>query len=468
MKPEESLRREIRAALEPIVRPAPRLTDQVMARIQSQPAPRQGRLRSVVRGAGVLAGAALVAVLGISLHAAATRTAQHPRTNASVPVQVIVAPGRNVAWLQGQNDFVGVDPQGHIVRRIQAPSVIRSIDGNELFAVWSPYVDVYSAAEAMFEHRITRRGTGLEGDLSSDGNYLALLDVKPDVSQLELIDLRTGRSVGVLSLGSTLPNSGPIFVRVSPSANRIYAFANFWTDTAIDVVGFDGSSLRLLSHAVNGQGGHVLPHCDGMETGQAAPVALVQDGSAVASFCPGTGTVSWFDLNRLTITKQFMVPISNPFWVSPAFSRDRSTLVLHEGGTGRIEVINLESRTIVRSTKLSASSSIDPLRWMADRVFAPAYAGGIPRTVVLSPDGTRLYAVSIFGYPGGLWTVKLPDLQVQAHKDVPDDDGSIWLSGDGQTIYLLNNGGTELSVVHPDGTKVATISLAATGYDFLQ
>jgi DNA-binding beta-propeller fold protein YncE len=196
--------------------------------------------------------------------------------------------------------------------------------------------------------------------------------------------------------------------------------------------------------------------------GAGAPIRLLPDGRTVVSFCPGDGTVSWFDLDRLTITKRITVPHQNPFWVSPAFSRDGSTLLLHEAGSGRIEVVDLQKRATVHSSTLSASTSFNPFGWLADRLFLPAYAGGIPRTVVLSPDGTRAYAVM-----GDLWSVALPSLHVLSRKAVPDGAASIWLSGDENTIYALNNGGSELSVLHRDGTPVATIPLATPAYDFL-
>lgn len=465
MKQEESLRREIHAALEPVVRPAPQLTDSVISHLRAEPITRRRPVTTVLRSAAVLGAAGVLAVLVLRLHLA-TQPVEGPPVPGVSLAPIAAGPGANVAWLQGQNEFVGVDPRGHIVRTIQAPSIIRSTNESELYAVWSRYVDVYSAADGTFERRIARQGTGLEGDVSADGRYLALLDVKPGAGQVELIDLVASRSLGVLSLGSTLPNTGPIFIRVSPGATRIYAFTSFWMDTAIDVVGFDGSTLRLLSHAINGQAGHTLPSCDGLspESVAAAPLRLLPDGMTMVSFCPGDGVLSWFDVTSLNVTKRLTVEHRNPFWISPAFSRDGSFLYLQEPGTGKIHVLDLVRRRMTGSVILTAPSAFDPFGWLA----TPADAGGIPRTVVLSGDGRRLYATSGFGYPGGLWTVELPDLKVLSQQNVPDSGGSLWLSGDGQTIYVLNNGGSEMTLMHPDGTRVATVALAPTGYDFLQ
>jgi DNA-binding beta-propeller fold protein YncE len=481
MKQKESLRREIRAALEPTVRPAPQLAEMVIAHVKAEAAMPQGRIRPMLQGAAVLVGAALVAVLVITLHQAATRSAQGPGPAAST-MPVAVGPGANVAWLQGENGFMGVDPQGHIVGRIPAPALIRSVDGDELYAVRRAYVDVYSAGTGSFERRITRQGGPvpeaagtIDGNVSPDGRYLAIANVEPGGGLVELIDLKAGRSMGEVPLIRTLLAPGspvasePVVLLVAPNATRIYVFANLWASTTMDVIAYDGTALRIIASAGSGQPGHTLPSCNGMgATGPAVPIRLLPDGKAIASFCPGDGTVSWFDVSRLTITKQIAVPHANPFWVSPVFSRDGSILVLHEGGTGRIEVIDLQRRAIVHSTRLTAAASLDPFSWLADRLFPPAYAGGIPRSAALSADGSRLYAISIFGGPGSYWVVHLPDLRVLNSTTAPDAGGEIWLSGDGNTVYLLNNGGTELSVLHSDGSRVATITLASTSSDFLQ
>lgn len=464
---DETFRQEVHAALEPLVRPAPQLADRLVARLQAEPLAPRRRVSSVLQGAAALVAAGLVAFIAFSLHRN-VREGQVPPPVPTPVSPVAVGPGGNVAWLQGQNGFLGVDPQGHVVATLQAPTMLRSPDGSKLYGIFDTYVNVYSAATGELERHIVRMGQGLDGGLSPDGRYLVLAG-----AQSEVIDLQSGQSIGHISLDSALGGSEAfsqpiVVVIVGDNASRIYIFTNFWTSTTLTVVSFDPSSkpsMQLLKQARSGQAGHQLPACDGMEpiNGASAPVRLLPDGKTIVSFCPGDGTVSWFDLDRLTVTKQITVPHQNPFWVAPAFSRDGSTLVLHEAGTGRIEVIDLQKRTTVHSSTLSASTSFNPFGWLADRLFLPAYAGGIPRTVVLSPDGTRAYAVM-----GDLWTVALPSLHVLSRKVVPDGAASIWLSADGNTIYLLNNGGTELSVLHADGTPVATMSLAAPGYDFIQ
>jgi hypothetical protein len=452
------------------VPPAPHLADQVVARLQAQPlaplAPHR-RPRSLFQGVAALLTAALVALIAFSLHRN-VREAQGPPATPTPVSPVAVGPGGNIAWLQGQNAVVGVDPQGHMVATVHAPTMLRSPDGSELYGIFDTYVNVYSSASGNLERRIDRVAHGLDGSVSPDGRYLVLAG-----AQSEVIDLKAGQSVGLVSLDRALGGSEAfsqpiVVVLVATNASRIYIFTNFWTSTTLAIVSFDPSSkpsMQVLKQARSGQAGHQLPACDGMEpiNGAAAPVRLLPDGKSVVSFCPGDGTVSWFDLNRLTITKQITVPHQNPFWVSPAFSRAGETLVLHEAGSGRIEVIDLHKRTTVHSSTLSASASFNPFGWLADRLFLPAYAGGIPRSVVLSPDGTRAYAAM-----GDLWSVALPSLHVLSRKAVSDGATSIWLSGDGNTIYALNNGGTELSVLQADGTLVAKVPLPTPTYDFLQ
>ncbi len=466
---DDSFRQEVHAALEPLVLPVPHLADRVVARLEAQPVALQRRPRSLFQGVAALLAAALIALIAFSLHRS-VREAHAPSPTPTPLSPVAVGPGANVAWLQGQNGVVGIDPQGHLVATRQAPAILRSPDGSELYGIFETYVNVYSAATGKLEQHIVRMGQGFDGSLSPDGRYLVLVGTRSEV-----IDLRAGRSAGPTVSGSAPgePGSGgmagPVIVLVAPNASRIYIFASFWTSTTLAVASFDPSAqfpMRIDAVQVrSGQQGHQLPSCDGMEpiNGAAAPVRLLPDGKTVVSFCPGDGTVSWFDLDRLTITKQITVPHQNPFWVSPAFSRDGSTLVLHEAGSGRIELVDLQKRVTEHSSTLSASTSFNPFGWLADRLFLPAYAGGIPRSVVLSPDGSRAYAVM-----GDLWSVSLPSLHVLMRKAVPVGAVSIWLSGDGNTIYALNNGGTELSVLHADGTSIATIPLTSPGYDFLQ
>jgi hypothetical protein len=86
-----------------------------------------------------------------------------------------------------------------------------------------------------------------------------------------------------------------------------------------------------------------------------------------------------------------------------------STLYVHEPGTGRITTVDLLRRTISRSAVVNAPTALNPVRWLADTLFPPALAGGIPRSAALSPDGTVLYVTGAFGQGIGVAAVAVRD-----------------------------------------------------------
>jgi DNA-binding beta-propeller fold protein YncE len=192
---------------------------------------------------------------------------------------------------------------------------------------------------------------------------------------------------------------------------------------------------------------------------------VLADGRTLVAFCPGDGRVTWFDLVAMSVTHKVQISQRNPFWVSPVFSPDGNTLYLHEGGTGALHVVDLVHQTIVKSTKV-ASVGANPLAWLGSLLVTPAYAGGIDRTVAVSPDGNWLYAIGDFGAPGGVSLVHLPDLAVKGRwlPDVSFD--SVWVSADGQTIYLLGHDG-QLRVLRTDGSLVATLNVPANTFGFI-
>ncbi len=318
----------------------------------------------------------------------------------------------------------------------------------------------------MNERSPARQTSGASG-LTAEGRYLAILTDKP--AGVELIDLVAGRAVAFTRLGSSFPNAAPEFLMVSSDGSQLFAFASFWQHTAVAALQFNGTSLQLARQVVDGQQGHTVPNCDGMAPENSLgglPERLLPDGKTMVSFCPGDGEVSWFDLDRLTITARVRIQEKNPFWLSPVFSRDGSMLYVQEPGTGRVTVVDLQRRVMVRSAIVDAPTAFNPLQWIADRLFSPAFAGGIPRTAAISPDGKFLYVTGGFDRPVGIGAVRLTDFHVSGQWSL-DGGGSLWLSGDGGAIYVLNNGSDQLSILHLDSGSVTTVKLSPPGYDFL-
>lgn len=469
MKDNESIRSAVHHALDGMVRPAPELEAKTLQRVRAaRRTVSRGGLRRWSQAAGVLAVAGVVAVVGIAIHQATLqrdRQGQAPLASPRfvAPTSVAKGPGAAIAWL---DNLTGVDANGHIVGRIQTQTALRSADGNALYGLADQKVEIYSATTGTLQRTITREGSGDLAAVTADGRYLAILGGSPPA--VEMIDIAAGRSAAYTRLNSTFPTGGLGFVLVSADGSRVVAVENFWQKPELVVLRFDGSALHVEGQAVDGEQGHSLPTCDGMAPQNAVgglPERLLADGNTMVNFCPGDGMVSWVDLSRLTITAQVRVQEENPFWLSPVFSTG-SMLYVHEPGTRRITSVDLLRRAIVRSTVVNASTALNPWQWLADKLFPPALAGGIPRSAALSPDGTVLYVTAVFGEGIGVAAIDVHDFHVLGHWKL-NGGGSLWLSGDGQTVYVTNNGGDRLSILHLATGSVVTVTPTAPVYDFL-
>ena len=468
MRPEEPIRTEIHDALDPLVRPAPGLAAKAMERVHAEARPPVGggRFRGLVQAAAVLGSAAVLTIAVVAIHQATHHGPSPVQTTGPFVAPVTTGSGAQIAWLEGQTGIIGVDPSGHIVGTIQLSAAVRSTDGSEIYALSDSGVEIYSAVTGKLERTIVRQTSGA-GGLTVQGRYLAILTDKP--AGVELVDLIAGRSVASARLGNSFPTATPEFLMVSSDGSQLFAFAGFWQHTAVAALQFNGTSLQLTRQVIDGQQGHTVPSCDGMASANSLsglPERLMPDGKTMVSFCPGDGVVSWFDLDRLTITARVRIEERNPFWLSPVFARDGSMLYVQEPGTGRLTVVDLQRRAIVRSAIVNAPTAFNPLQWVADRLFPPAFAGGIPRTAAISPDGTSLYVTGGFDRPIGIGAVRLSDFHVSGQWSL-DGGGSLWLSGDGGMVYVLNNGGDQLSILHLDSSSVTTVKLSPPGYDFL-
>jgi hypothetical protein len=288
--------------------------------------------------------------------------------------------------------------------------------------------------------------------LSDDGQYLAVAAK----TKIQLVNLGTGRLTDETEFGS--PAYGVVIV--GPQAQHVYVVGDTVTRLA-----FDGASLH-----VDGRSTGKAFACQGLVAGSGNSAGglsfrVLTDGRTLVAFCPGDGTVTWFDLARMTVTHEIKVPQANPFWVSPVFSADGNTLYLYEGGTGSLHAVDLVHQS-VKSSKVAAANA-NPLAWLGSLLVTPAYAGSIDRTAALSPDGTWLYGVRDFGGPGGLSIVHLPDQAVKG-RWLPDVSlSSPWVSADGNTIYVLSQIGDDLRVLRTDGSQVAKISLPANTSGFI-
>lgn len=452
MTQEEKVRHEIHSALDRIAPVGPDLLPSIRQRLAARPATR--RLRTGGQVAVVLGLAVVVAFVGLSAHRARVNPG---RVNTSPAIALVTGPGASNTWVSsyatpGATIVTGIDPSGHIVGRINAPVDLRSRDGAHLYALQDHTVEVFSALDGHHESSIRLQhasGTGLEM-LSADGPFLVVSDGSP--ATVELIDLTQTRSVAMIRLdapGYVTP------VMVGDAPPHIYLFGDSVTDLT-----FDGTQLTIVRRSPANPAA-----CDGLVVGGensagGLPFRILADGKTLVAFCPGDGTITWFDLAALKVIHTITVPHANPFWVAPVFSADRRTLYLHEGGTGALTQVDLVHQRVTSSAKV-ALKDVDPLAWLSGLVVMPAYAGGIPRTATLSPDGNWLYAVSIFGGPRGVFVVHLPDLRVRAKWLASFSFDTVWAEPDGRTISVLSQDTNTLRILRADGSDVATIALPA-------
>ena len=77
-----------------------------------------------------------------------------------------------------------------------------------------------------------------------------------------------------------------------------------------------------------------------------------------------------------------------------------------------------------------------------------------------------MYAIGDFGGPSGVSLVHLPDLTVKGRWLPGVAFNSVWVSADGRTIYLLENG-DHLRVLRTDGSLVAKLTLPTNTFGFV-
>jgi hypothetical protein len=446
---EDALRNDVHQALDSVAGPTPELLPGIVRRLRPT-----SRRRPVVLGqvAAVL-GIVIVGAVVLSMHRAPVRGPTLVTTAPTTPI--VAGPGADIAWVtsqQASNGFytgdivTGIDPTGHVVGRINARDELRSPDGSHLYAMTDAGIDVFSAVDGHKEQTIQLSPIGIGVQmLSADGRYLAVMGK----STLQLVDLSAGRSIASIDVGSA-PYGIPIIV--GAHAEHVYLVGS-----SIVSLAFDGTSFRVERRASGS-----TSTCNGLAAGGGntsggLPFRVLADGRTLVAFCPGDGRVTWFDLVAMRVTHEVRIIQRNPFWVSPILSADGNTLYLHEGGTGALNVIDLVRQKLVTSTKVAAADS-NLLAWLGSLLVTPAYAGGIDRTVAVSPDGNWLYAVGDFGAPGGVTLVHLPDVAVKGRWLPEVSLKSVWVSADGQTVYLLENS-DQLRVLRTDGTQVAKIAL---------
>lgn len=478
---------EVKAALDEVYRPAPWLLSSSMAAVRRA----EPRRRSWPWAVGA---AVLVLVVGTVAVFVSTR-AGHMQAARSVPAQPAktrlpdpvpqpitrTSAGAQVAWLsvqsQGQQRYlIGIDPSGRTVGRLDqstAPGsagmygVWRSADGSAIFTVGSDQITSYSAADGKVQRTYPRANGGVVGDaFSSDGHWLALLVLGSDL-QLQVIDLRNGstqmlpvgRDANAKLPGMTCPGgcAGKVewgMTIFGPDSSFLYTLTDWGGPVRLTAFSLAGGKLVQTATAVDGHQGRSFPSCGG----PAMAAKIGAGGQTLVGFCHVDGAVWFFDLSKLTTAGVVQSHQANPFWLSPIFTPDGQLLYLHQwpGFGDTMQVIDLANRRLVGPVPTPTNpDQSGPFGWL----ITNAYAGGVASTVPISPDGLKLYSAT----DNGVVVMRIPDLKPVAKLATGFKANEVWISGDGQTIFVTSADGRSLVVMRSDGSNLKTVALPAAG-----
>jgi hypothetical protein len=476
---ETRIQEEVRAALNETYRPAPELLSVSIAAIRSDQ-PQRRRLTWVAGLVAVMLAVGSVAVFMSTR--TATRHVNPPNpTNASLPQPVPqpitrTSAAAQVAWLRfpkDQSSLVAVDPRGRLVALDRSTSsagaraygVWRSADGSTIYAAGADQITAYSALDGTVQRTYSRApGNVVSNVFSPDGHWLAMLLLDYDL-QLQVIDLRTGSSQmvpvghdpnanlpGLSCSGGSCANKVAWGMALfAPNSTRVYTLTDWGGPTRIEAFSLAGDKLHQTAAAVDGRGGLHVPSC----SAPAMAGRVSGDGKTLVAFCYMDGAVWFFDLDPLVSTRRIWSKQPNPFWLSPIFTPDGHLLYLHQvpGFGDTMQVIDLARQKLLgpvpTPTKLDQSG---PFAWL----IKDAYAGGVPSTVPLSPDGLKLYVAQ--GH--GVMVLRVPDLKPLALLAPAFPANEVWVSGDGRTIYATSTDGKHLLVMGDDGSNQNTVTFA--------
>ncbi len=363
--------------------------------------------------------------------------------------------------------LMAIDPNGRTLARLDLSAaaatfqdVWRSPDGSSIFVV-TDKVTAYSALDGSLQREYALLpGSVVGGAFSPDGHWLAVLLLAGNL-QLQVIDVGAGsyqvlpvgpKETGLPSnvtcgdgSGGSCASSGPWGVPVfAPDSTHIYTLTNWSGHLRLSAFYVNGPKVIPAASVADGQDGRSFPKC----AGPSLPARVVGDGQTLVAFCHFDGALWFFDLRTLRSSGIVRSHQPNPFWLSPIFTPDGHLLYLHQwpdfGDT--MQVVDLASHRLLGpvSTPISPNQA-GPFAWLTPN----AYAGWTASTVPVSPDGLRLYSTT----NDGVMVLRVPDLKPLA-KLVPGlkaASGEVWVSGNGQTLYVTTGDGKGVVVVRSDG-----------------
>jgi WD40 repeat protein len=285
---------------------------------------------------------------------------------------------------------------------------------------------------------------------SPDGRWLALIGSS---AYVQVLDLRTGathttplghdQNAQTPGLSRGPGSTGLIWSTLvfSPDSKHVYTIVDWAGPVSITAFDVTSSGLVQAARAVDGQDGKTFRGCGG--PGLAPKV--VSGGQTLVLFCHVDGSVSFIDLPTLTTAAQVQADMKNPFWLAPIFTPDGQLLYLHQYPAfgDFMQVIDLRSHALLGPVPTpTKTEQPGPFSWL----FTTAYAGGVPSTVPVSPDGLKVYSAAT----GAIAVLRVPDLKPVARLAEGHSFNEVWISGDGRTVYATD-GGKGVFVIREDG-----------------
>ena len=478
---------ELKAALEEGYQPAPWLLSRSMAAVRIAQPGRQVWAWVAGIAAVLLAFGSIAVFESVRLSQTSNQAHNGPVNTSLLPKPIPqpitrTSPAAQVAWLwlqsQGQQPYlIAVNPNGQVVARLDQSAdtygVWRSADGATIYAPSADQITAYSALDGKVQRAYGRNAGSIVGDtFSPDGHWLALLLLNNGL-QLQMIDLQTG-SAQVLPVPhdanaslpgmscSPNPNCASTvawgLAVFSPDSTNLYTLTDWGGPARLSSFGLTGAKLVQTATVVDGQQGRQFGTCGA----PAMAAKIIDGGRTLVAFCHGDGAVWFFDLTNLTSSAVIQSKQGNPFWLSPIFTPDGQLLYLHQlpGFGDTMQVIDLTNRKLLGPVPTPTNPDQGgPFAWL----ITNAYAGGVASTVPISPDGLKLYSAT----NDGVLVLRIPDLKPLAKLAAGFSAIEVWISGDGQTLFVTSEDGKTLQVMHADGSHQRSVSLPSLGGGFI-
>ncbi len=378
-----------------------------------------------------------------------------PHQPHAIPVQhIAAAAGAGVAWFAGMR---GITPDGQVLNLPGSPYFngsigtrgLRSSDGGRLYVLASGRLEIASAADGAVIRAIdlpSDLGTNAgSASVSPDGRWLGLATPSGTGTRLVLVDLELGELVASGSIsGASGGVGGPPGVGLLATARRQLLVMP--RDGQLVLLEPLGRQLNLTARAADS-----VLSCYRTE---APLIHLAPDGGTLIGYCPFDGTVWWFDLSRFKVTAQLPVQLGNPFWGSPVFSHEGRRLYIYDSWKGRVNVVDLAQRRLLRSGEVASPQVSWSLPFVQD-----AFAKGPNFSASLSADELTLFVTGHHGTGGGLYGVDTETLALKARWLDGRTLRAVWAGGDGLAVYAVEDSGNVVDIIDPSTGNVRTLRL---------